>query len=60
MVGDAIDIRVPGVSTKELRDIAWCARGGGVGYYPKSSFVHVDVGNVRTWPGTWETGVKCR
>jgi uncharacterized protein YcbK (DUF882 family) len=24
-------------------------RGGGVGYYPVSDFVHVDTGRVRTW-----------
>lgn len=59
MKGDAIDIRVPGISTRELRDIAWCAQGGGVGYYPDSAFVHVDVGNIRTWPGAWERGIKC-
>ena len=45
----AIDIRVPGVSTSKLRDIALSLHGGGVGYYPISQFVHVDVGPVRTW-----------
>ena len=45
----AIDIRVPGVSTRELRDAALRLHRGGVGYYPKSAFVHVDVGRVRRW-----------
>jgi uncharacterized protein YcbK (DUF882 family) len=45
----AIDIRVPGVSTSRLRDIAMSLHGGGVGYYPVSQFVHVDVGPVRSW-----------
>ena len=45
----AIDIRVPGVATTKLRDIALSLHGGGVGYYPISQFVHVDVGPVRTW-----------
>lgn len=45
----AIDIRVPGVSTSHLRDVALSLRGGGVGYYPTSQFVHVDVGPVRQW-----------
>jgi uncharacterized protein YcbK (DUF882 family) len=45
----AIDIRVPGVSTTELRDAALRLRRGGVGYYEKSAFVHVDVGRVRRW-----------
>jgi uncharacterized protein YcbK (DUF882 family) len=45
----AIDIRVPGESTAELRDTAWSMQEGGVGYYPVSQFVHVDVGRVRHW-----------
>ena len=45
----AIDIRVPGVRTKTLRDVALSLHEGGVGYYPISQFVHVDVGPVRTW-----------
>lgn len=49
LVGRASDIRVPGVSTKKLRSAALNLRKGGVGYYPKSHFVHVDTGNVRTW-----------
>ena len=45
----AIDIRVPGTTTRRLRDIALSLQAGGVGYYPISKFVHVDVGPVRTW-----------
>jgi len=45
----AIDIRVPGVGTSKLREIALSLHGGGVGYYPVSQFVHVDVGPVRQW-----------
>ena len=45
----AIDIRVPGVGTAKLRDTAESFEAGGVGYYPVSQFVHVDVGPVRTW-----------
>jgi uncharacterized protein YcbK (DUF882 family) len=47
--GKAIDIRVPGVQTRNLRDAALSLDAGGVGYYPRSQFVHVDVGPVRTW-----------
>jgi uncharacterized protein YcbK (DUF882 family) len=47
--GEAIDIRMPGVSTSKLRDIALTLHRGGVGYYPESRFVHVDVGRVRRW-----------
>jgi uncharacterized protein YcbK (DUF882 family) len=45
----AIDIRIPGVPTSELRDTALGLRRGGVGYYATSDFVHVDVGRVRRW-----------
>ena len=49
MQGEAIDIRMPGVSTSQLRDVALTLHRGGVGYYPESRFVHVDVGRVRRW-----------
>lgn len=49
MLAKAIDIRVPGVSTAELRDAALALHRGGVGYYASSAFVHVDVGPVRRW-----------
>jgi uncharacterized protein YcbK (DUF882 family) len=45
----AIDIRVPGVPTAQLRDAALALHRGGVGYYEASDFVHVDVGRVRRW-----------
>ena len=45
----AIDIRIPGVATRKIRDTALTLQAGGVGYYPISQFVHVDVGPVRTW-----------
>jgi uncharacterized protein YcbK (DUF882 family) len=49
MEGHAIDLRVPGVTTARLRDAALSLQAGGVGYYPVSQFVHVDVGPVRQW-----------
>lgn len=49
MQGMAIDIRVAGRPLQGLRDIALAQRAGGVGYYPASDFVHVDVGRVRRW-----------
>ena len=45
----AVDIRIPGISTSRLRDAALSLHRGGVGYYPDSEFVHVDVGRVRRW-----------
>jgi uncharacterized protein YcbK (DUF882 family) len=49
MQAHAIDIRIPGVSTLALRNAALALGRGGVGYYPRSEFVHVDTGRVRTW-----------
>jgi uncharacterized protein YcbK (DUF882 family) len=46
---NAIDLRVPGVPAVELRDAALSLRAGGVGYYPKGQFVHVDTGPARKW-----------
>ena len=45
----AIDVRLPGVRTSRLRDAALALGRGGVGYYARSNFVHVDVGRVRRW-----------
>ncbi len=45
----ALDIRVPGVSAVALRDAALSLGAGGVGYYPRSQFIHVDTGPVREW-----------
>ena len=47
--GMAIDLRVPKMSTRQLQRAALSLRGGGVGYYPDSNFVHVDVGPLRHW-----------
>ena len=49
MQAEAIDIRLPGIPTSELRDAALRLHRGGVGYYRGSNFVHVDVGRVRHW-----------
>jgi uncharacterized protein YcbK (DUF882 family) len=49
MEAEAIDIRLPGVKTANLRDAALALGRGGVGYYPLSDFIHVDVGRVRRW-----------
>jgi uncharacterized protein DUF882 len=43
MVGQAIDVRTPGRDLRSLRKVAIALIGGGVGYYPKSDFVHIDV-----------------
>jgi len=49
MLGKATDIALPGVRLETLRTAALSLKRGGVGYYPKSGFVHVDTGRVRRW-----------
>ena len=49
MQGKAMDIRLPGVRLSKLRDTALSMKAGGVGYYPKSDFIHIDTGRIRTW-----------
>ena len=49
MQGMAIDVRLTDIRTRELRDIARQLRFGGVGYYAKSDFVHLDTGKIRFW-----------
>ena len=49
MEGRAVDIRLPGVPLADLRDAAVAAGLGGVGFYPRDQFVHVDTGRVRNW-----------
>lgn len=49
MTGQAVDVRLPGFSTSRIRDLAVSLRAGGVGYYRRSNFVHMDSGDVRTW-----------
>ncbi len=51
MEGKAMDIRLDGVPLERLHGAALSLKRGGVGFYPVSNFVHVDVGRVRTWGG---------
>jgi len=49
LLGEAIDLRIPGRRLRDVRRAAVALRGGGVGYYPRSDFIHVDIGRVRYW-----------
>ncbi|MEN8265056.1 MAG: YcbK family protein [Nitrospirota bacterium] len=51
MYGKAVDIRIPGHKLRDIRRAAMKLKGGGVGYYPQSNFIHVDTGNIRYWWG---------
>ena len=49
MSGQAVDLRIPGVELNRVRRAALAMNAGGVGYYPRSNFVHVDTGPKRHW-----------
>jgi uncharacterized protein YcbK (DUF882 family) len=49
MTGQAIDVRLTEMPTRSIRDAALTLSRGGVGYYPRSDFVHLDTGRVRRW-----------
>jgi uncharacterized protein YcbK (DUF882 family) len=51
LLGKASDIRIEGVELANLHRAALSLKAGGVGFYPQSDFVHVDVGAVRQWSG---------
>ncbi|SQC38883.1 Tat (twin-arginine translocation) pathway signal sequence domain/peptidase M15 family protein [Klebsiella pneumoniae] len=47
--GQAMDFHIEGISLSNIRKAALSMRAGGVGYYPRSNFVHIDTGPVRHW-----------
>lgn len=47
--GRAVDVRLPGTALADLRDAALALGAGGVGYYPRDAFVHLDSGRPRRW-----------
>lgn len=49
LVGKAIDWYIPGISLERLRETAKSLAFGGIGYYPRSGFIHIDSGRFRTW-----------
>lgn len=49
MKGMAIDLRIPGVPLERIKRAALALAAGGVGYYPRNGFVHIDSGNIRSW-----------
>jgi len=52
MKGQAMDLLVQGRPLKQVHEAALKLGLGGVGFYPKSNFVHVDTGRVRRWAGS--------
>ena len=50
ITGQAIDFKFPDVSSVRVRNLALAYGIGGVGYYGRRGFIHVDTGSVRHWP----------
>jgi hypothetical protein len=50
--GNAVDFRIRGVPTEKLVGFVRSLRLGGVGFYPRTHFVHSDTGPVRYWQGS--------
>ena len=47
--GKAVDLRIPAYSLRVVHKVAMGLQAGGVGYYPRSNFIHIDVGPLRSW-----------
>jgi len=47
--GQAVDFYIPGVKLREIRHAAVKLQYGGVGFYPRAKFIHLDCGPFRTW-----------
>lgn len=49
LLGKAIDVRLTDVPIETIRKVAYNLGVGGVGFYSRSNFVHLDTGRFRTW-----------
>ena len=47
--GQAVDFYIPGVKLREIQRAALRLQYGGVGFYPRAKFIHLDCGPFRTW-----------
>jgi uncharacterized protein YcbK (DUF882 family) len=47
--GQALDFYIPGVKPRKIRHAALKLQYGGVGFYPRAKFIHLDCGPFRTW-----------
>ena len=56
--GKAADIRLPECRLSSLRRVAFNLKGGGIGYYPRHKFIHIDIGPIRYWSGQGARSAK--
>ena len=49
MRGMAMDVRFPKEQLGDVRRAAMALQRGGVGFYAKSNFLHIDIGRPRSW-----------
>ena len=49
LLGKAADVHVQGIPLEQLHAAGLAMGRGGVGFYPRDGFVHLDTGPVRTW-----------
>ena len=51
MDGLAVDVALRDCDLADQHRLAKSLQAGGVGYYPKAGFLHLDVGPLRSWVG---------
>lgn len=51
LYGKAADVIMPGIPINYLGRLTMYFRAGGVGFYQRKNFVHIDTGRVRKWAG---------
>jgi uncharacterized protein YcbK (DUF882 family) len=49
LLGKAIDVRLTDIPIDKIRKVAYELGAGGIGFYSRSNFVHLDTGRFRTW-----------
>jgi uncharacterized protein YcbK (DUF882 family) len=51
MKGTAVDVALKGRPLRQQYETALAMHMGGVGFYPDSDFIHIDIGRIRHWQG---------
>lgn len=51
LYGRAADVYMPGAPVRDVARLGLHFKQGGVGFYERKGFVHIDTGNLRVWRG---------